>query len=406
MAVRSARPPFTAAPLNAPSGHVSGDLSPYVCVYADCDKPDDMYITTDEWKKHLKDCHRVSRWICDTCWLESDNPTESEFDLEEEWLDHMVAAHNGEYDESDIPDLAEASRRTVIPPVSCPLCYGNTPLLHPETDKHIAEHLHSFALQALPWETIGPDDDTRASVGSNVGKTTPLDDSDELDKEGNWDEICHLPDLIGAILTCCTNLAIRKEMVGLPTLILKLADLSRALQGLSQRFIFYSSDVSSETAVCLIHLELIFQRLNDSDNDLIDLRALESLEADIAAELTSLNTLVELGEKNLVKPSTFRVSGVPVNWDRERLRSFLSSQTNIADVAIKSLAHEANVESQTATIMFGNVPPQLQNVHNWQIPLPEESDTEFAAEQFLAVEKDFLGITTLYAPSERDHKIE
>ncbi|UKZ53535.1 hypothetical protein TrVGV298_007327 [Trichoderma virens] len=92
------------------SGHVAEDLSPYVCIYADCDKPDDMYISTDEWRKHLKDYHRVPRWICDTCWFESDNPIEFEFGLEEEWYDHMRTEHSGEYDDDDLPELVEASR--------------------------------------------------------------------------------------------------------------------------------------------------------------------------------------------------------------------------------------------------------------------------------------------------------
>ncbi|KAL7912200.1 hypothetical protein GGI35DRAFT_492155 [Trichoderma velutinum] len=281
-------------------GHVAEDLCPYVCVYTDCSKPDGMYVTTDEWKKHLKSYHKVSRWICDTCWFESNNPVEFEFELEEGWHDHMMTEHGGEYDDSDLPDLKEASRRTVLPPVACPLCFGNSPLLHPETDNHIAEHLHSFALQALPWESIGPDDDTRASVGSMVRKSISSNGSDELsDEEGNWDEIHHIPDLISAILTHCANLAKRDELASLLTLNPRLINLSQALQGMSKRFMFYDSAVTPEIIICLKHIELILQRFTDSEDDLADSRALESLEADIVAGQTFLETLVTLGEKSI-----------------------------------------------------------------------------------------------------------
>ncbi|RMJ12127.1 hypothetical protein CDV36_008220 [Fusarium kuroshium] len=130
------------------------DLSPYVCVYGDCDSPLSMYVTTAEWKKHIKDKHSRARWICDPCWLSSDRPEEFEFDTEEEWHTHTLAEHEDEIDESDLPDLAELSQRTRVPPVACPLCHEDGSLRNPETDDHLAEHLHHFALQALPWESI------------------------------------------------------------------------------------------------------------------------------------------------------------------------------------------------------------------------------------------------------------
>lgn len=38
---------------------------------------------------------------------------------------------------------------------------------------------------------------------------------------------------------------------------------------------------------------------------------------------------------------TFRVRGVPVNWGREQLETFLTNQENIQHVSIKSLFLEA-----------------------------------------------------------------
>jgi hypothetical protein len=82
------------------------------------------------------------------------------------------------------------------------------------------------------------------------------------------------------------------------------------------------------------------------------------------------------------------------------------AETNIADVSIKSLAHEANTDFQTATATLGNAPSNFRNVQSWQIRVPELPNTQPGAKQWLVVEKDFLGITTLYAPPPDDHKIE
>lgn len=79
--------------------------------------------------------------------------------------------------------------QAVVPSVSCPLCVRGTPLLQPETDSHIAKHLHSFTLQTLSWGNIGPDDDAQIYVDSDIKKTAPLDGNDELADEksiGTW----------------------------------------------------------------------------------------------------------------------------------------------------------------------------------------------------------------------------
>jgi hypothetical protein len=107
-----------------------------------------------------------------------------------------------------------------------------------------------------------------------------------------------------------------------------------------------------------------------------------------------------------LESNTFRVSGVPTGWNHAQLQSFLASQTSVTNVVIKSLAHEANDDYQTATITFQNLSLQLQNARSWNIPLPEASDAQFAGDRNLSIEKDFLGLTTLFAPPPSDHKIE
>ncbi|KAM0553092.1 hypothetical protein ACHAPJ_007640 [Fusarium lateritium] len=155
--------------------HLVEDLSPYVCVYAQCGQPDVMYTTADEWRKHLRGHHSETHWLCDTCWLDSDNPSAFEFPKEEDYRLHLDSDHHGEFNVEDLPLIIELSRRTLVPAVRCPLCPGTAPLLHPETDKHITEHLHSFALKAMFWKPILHPDlpKTEYTALGSVAKSIP-----------------------------------------------------------------------------------------------------------------------------------------------------------------------------------------------------------------------------------------
>lgn len=113
-----------------------------------------MYDTTEDWKEHMRKSHSTRLWMCDTCQFHSDEPDEFAFHSEKAWVDHMFSAHEGEFEPGDVVDLAGESQQIRLLPVRCPLCCGDTPLSDPETDKHFAEHLESFALEALPWHMI------------------------------------------------------------------------------------------------------------------------------------------------------------------------------------------------------------------------------------------------------------
>ncbi|KAH8880195.1 hypothetical protein GQ53DRAFT_546604 [Thozetella sp. PMI_491] len=218
------RCPLCAQPLDASyansdrkwRGHVAEDLSPYVCVFAECETPDALYGTTDEWKAHLSKCHSVAHWVCATCCHTSTTPEQDEFqfDRETEWHAHMWSRHPGQFDEAELPILAEASQRTMVQPVSCPLCPHSYQLMQVEVDDHIAQHLHSFALQALPWEALGPDSNesirTRASVGSReqhpLAVSEMLGIVDDDDDDDPWGDAINLPDLVKNIMKHCDNL--------------------------------------------------------------------------------------------------------------------------------------------------------------------------------------------------------
>ncbi|KAL7948816.1 hypothetical protein V8C42DRAFT_312410 [Trichoderma barbatum] len=102
-------------------------------------------------------------------------------------------------------------------------------------------------------------------------------------------------------------------------------------------------------------------------------------------------------------PITLRISGVPPDWDRERLLNILRSKKFAEEVTVESLAHEANIESQTATVTMKN-----KSLYHWRGGTFRFSLNEYSSNGFdsVSVEKDFLGLTTLYRPPSKDHKVD
>lgn len=116
------------------------------------------------------------------------------------------------------------------------------------------------------------------------------------------------------------------------------------------------------------------------------------------------STKIDLQKRGL----TFRLCGVPLDWEEERLRALLARQYGSAAGAdIKSLAVEIHGRSRTATLAFQTIPHQMRTAQApWQIPLPLASSWSTAPSQALSLDDGFLGITTLYAPPSQDHKVE
>lgn len=95
---------------------------------------------------------------------------------------------------------------------------------------------------------------------------------------------------------------------------------------------------------------------------------------------------------------TYRIRSVPVDWDKDRLRSYLEEHDNYAGPVIKSLTLEVHGRSKTGTVTLRNgqqLPKLLQrsqstSTYNLELPLDDE----------------FLGVTTLFAPPSEDHQVE
>src|SRR6478735_5133396 len=75
---------------------------------------------------------------------------------------------------------------------------------------------------------------------------------------------------------------------------------------------------------------------------------------------------------------TFRIRGVPLDWSREQLVSFLSQWDASSGPAVKSLAEEIRGSVATATVTFRDIPLQLQRIGSdgsCSIPLTSHAES-------------------------------
>lgn len=180
-------------------GHVAQDLNPYSCIYRDCPDSHDLYATREEWVKHIRSKHNEERWVCDDCIFESDQDDEFIFDSQELWESHMRSRHSCPDDRLTL--LCSMSKRKLVELAECPLCKRPCGHSRPDEDDHIAEHLHSWALRALPWD-LNPDDEASS-------------DSPEMGSENDlarMSEMSELPEDEADSITATTSDAIEREV--------------------------------------------------------------------------------------------------------------------------------------------------------------------------------------------------
>ncbi|KAM0550337.1 hypothetical protein ACHAPJ_009008 [Fusarium lateritium] len=151
-------------------GHVAQDLNPYSCIYQHCPDSHNLYATKEEWIKHLKSQHNTERWACDDCIFESDHDDEFIFNSQELWASHMRYRHNCPEDRLTL--LSSMSKRELTELAECPLCKRPSGDSRPDQDDHISEHLHAWALRALPWD-LNPDDEA-SSDSPEMGSENDL----------------------------------------------------------------------------------------------------------------------------------------------------------------------------------------------------------------------------------------
>ncbi|KAL8296208.1 hypothetical protein RB600_001615 [Gaeumannomyces tritici] len=173
-------------------GHVAQDLLPYTCPFEDCPTPEDMYLSTDELTRHAIQAHGVSYWVCGHCSVQQPPEGRAQAILEspEAWKAHVGSHHPGIIEENQLLALCNLSHRTFIPPIPCPQCEHYSGLPTATFDDHIADHLHAFALLALPWSKWPNSNDidqpTRSAASGQVANRSDFEDDDEdLDNENS-----------------------------------------------------------------------------------------------------------------------------------------------------------------------------------------------------------------------------
>ncbi|KAF5612420.1 chitin synthase activator [Fusarium subglutinans] len=133
------------------------------------------YATKSRWRNQ----HKTERWACDECIFESDHDDEFIFDSQESWANHMRSRHSCSEDRLTL--LSSMSKRDLNELVQCPLCKRPCGYSRPDQDDHISEHLHSWALRALPWD-LNPDDEA-SSDSPEMGSEKDLARMSEISEQ-------------------------------------------------------------------------------------------------------------------------------------------------------------------------------------------------------------------------------
>ncbi|KAI0530442.1 hypothetical protein GGR58DRAFT_518468 [Xylaria digitata] len=167
--------------------HVVQDLMPYSCFIDGCETPYELCLTTENLLAHMMEKHSSTCWTCNVCssghWATGGSltPTQHDFWGAEAWEDHVKKAHSDRIKVAQLPVLAELSKRSVIGPLSCPLCDFSTDAMDSKINDHILQHLHEFSLRALP-EISDPVADERSKVSQVSGSLSHVRDMEHADQ--------------------------------------------------------------------------------------------------------------------------------------------------------------------------------------------------------------------------------
>jgi hypothetical protein len=122
--------------------HVKNDLDAYVCLFEECDTPEELYNHSNQWLRHLRG--HTLRWCCS-----SKSHGRLFFITRDDYMDHMRNLHKGAFTEAQLRVLAERNARTAGPVFeSCPLC--GVEEVKGRLEDHIVGHLRFLALKSLP----------------------------------------------------------------------------------------------------------------------------------------------------------------------------------------------------------------------------------------------------------------
>ncbi len=147
------------------AAHVKKDFDSYTCVFFPCERGEVIFGTSSEWILHEQT--HCMRWYC-----RAKMHVPKAFVSQEEFTSHMNIQHPGKFKETQLPFLANNSRRPLKRIFdSCPFC-GEEYVEGKSLEDHVAHHLQHIALLSLPL----PDD---IDYPENVGTAFSIELRDE-----------------------------------------------------------------------------------------------------------------------------------------------------------------------------------------------------------------------------------
>ncbi|KAH8742706.1 hypothetical protein F5883DRAFT_513040, partial [Diaporthe sp. PMI_573] len=171
--------------------HITNDLDAYVCLFDECDKPEELYRHSSDWLQHMRG--HTLRWRCNA----KSHGTQT-FLTEDLYLEHMRNAHAGSFTEPQLRALSERNGRPLGPMFTlCPIC--GTEEGTGTMEAHIVGHLRSLALRSLPPyedEGLGSCGEEKGTSGASrpVSRSTIKKDHerhitptfDDFDRHRTW----------------------------------------------------------------------------------------------------------------------------------------------------------------------------------------------------------------------------
>ncbi|OIW32349.1 hypothetical protein CONLIGDRAFT_593596, partial [Coniochaeta ligniaria NRRL 30616] len=136
--------------------HVISDLDAYVCLFNECERPEELYSHSSQWLEHMR--QHALQWRCTS-------RSHGEFlsNSRGEYIEHMKTAHQSRLTDAQLRLLADKSARTIRQIFkSCPLC--GIEETRDTMEEHVVGHLRLLALKSLPtYEDGEPGDPDSAS---------------------------------------------------------------------------------------------------------------------------------------------------------------------------------------------------------------------------------------------------
>ncbi|CEF79534.1 unnamed protein product [Fusarium graminearum] len=148
--------------------HVKRDLEPYNCLHPQCQEYLRMFASEEQWSNHIKNFHSQQTWVCR---LKPHLKAEV-FQDEATIREHLQQRHKGMFPDSMTETLMKSMHRSSEISLfeECPLNCSDQPSMSEENHltNHIANHLLSLAMEALPERSV-----------ASSQSTFPEDDSDQ-----------------------------------------------------------------------------------------------------------------------------------------------------------------------------------------------------------------------------------